>query len=118
LIKQKVLFSSRSSTCFITKNHGHHYFIPKRKVKVKCRSNFDSWGGMLSPVDYQEFSWKYINQIVEALADDDLGNCFRKRMLVRSWRNGKSRASALELTGLARLEMQDIFWWKHHFRKF
>jgi uroporphyrinogen decarboxylase len=25
---------------------------------------------MLSPVDYQEFSWKYINQIVEALADD------------------------------------------------
>jgi uroporphyrinogen decarboxylase len=30
---------------------------------------FDSWGGMLSPVDYQEFSWKYINQIIEALAD-------------------------------------------------
>lgn len=29
---------------------------------------FDSWGGMFSPVDYQEFSWKYINQIVEALA--------------------------------------------------
>src|SRR5699024_3873118 len=25
--------------------------------------------GMLSPVDYQEFSWKYINQIVESLAD-------------------------------------------------
>jgi uroporphyrinogen decarboxylase len=24
---------------------------------------------MLSPVDYQEFSWKYINQIIEALAD-------------------------------------------------
>jgi uroporphyrinogen decarboxylase len=43
----------------------------KEKVKGrKCRSNFDSWGGMLSPVDYQEFSWKYINQIVEALADD------------------------------------------------
>ena len=30
---------------------------------------FDSWGGMLSPVDYQEFSWKYINQIVEALSE-------------------------------------------------
>jgi uroporphyrinogen decarboxylase len=42
----------------------------QRKVKAsKCRSNFDSWGGMLSPVDYQEFSWKYINQIIEALAD-------------------------------------------------
>jgi uroporphyrinogen decarboxylase len=30
---------------------------------------FDSWGGMLSPVDYQEFSWKYINQIIDALAE-------------------------------------------------
>ncbi|WP_124978947.1 uroporphyrinogen decarboxylase [Nonlabens xiamenensis] len=28
---------------------------------------FDSWGGMLSPTDYQEFSWKYIQQIVDAL---------------------------------------------------
>ena len=25
---------------------------------------------MLSPVDYQEFSWQYINQIIEALKDD------------------------------------------------
>src|SRR5690606_6193620 len=29
---------------------------------------FDSWGGSLSPEDYQIFSWPYINQIVEALA--------------------------------------------------
>jgi uroporphyrinogen decarboxylase len=28
---------------------------------------FDSWGGMLSPTDYQEFSWQYIQQIVDAL---------------------------------------------------
>lgn len=28
---------------------------------------FDSWGGMLSPTDYQEFSWNYIQQIVDAL---------------------------------------------------
>ena len=31
---------------------------------------FDSWGGMLSPVDYQEFSWKYIQQIIDALKDE------------------------------------------------
>src|SRR5690606_1053059 len=31
---------------------------------------FDYWGGMISPVDYQEFSWKYRNQIVEVLADE------------------------------------------------
>jgi len=43
----------------------------KEKVKhgVNAVQIFDSWGGMLSPTDYQEFSWKYINQIVEALAD-------------------------------------------------
>ena len=28
---------------------------------------FDSWGGMLSPEDYQEFSWQYLQQIVTAL---------------------------------------------------
>jgi uroporphyrinogen decarboxylase len=43
----------------------------KEKVKngVNAVQIFDSWGGMLSAVDYQEFSWKYINQIIEALAD-------------------------------------------------
>ncbi|ATL44454.1 uroporphyrinogen decarboxylase [Elizabethkingia sp. HX WHF] len=42
----------------------------KRKVEkgVSAVQIFDSWGGMLSPADYQEFSWKYINQIVEALS--------------------------------------------------
>ncbi|HAY3550798.1 uroporphyrinogen decarboxylase [Elizabethkingia meningoseptica] len=42
----------------------------KRKVEkgVSAVQVFDSWGGMLSPEDYKEFSWKYINQIVEALS--------------------------------------------------
>ncbi len=42
----------------------------KEKVKhgVNAVQLFDSWGGMLSPTDYQEFSWNYLNQIVEALA--------------------------------------------------
>ena len=42
----------------------------KRKVEqgVSAVQIFDSWGGMLSPEDYQEFSWQYINQIVDALA--------------------------------------------------
>lgn len=42
----------------------------KRKVEtgVSAVQVFDSWGGMLSPYDYQEFSWHYINQIVEALS--------------------------------------------------
>ena len=41
----------------------------KAKVRAGCDvvQLFDSWGGMLSPEDYQEFSWSYINQIIEAL---------------------------------------------------
>ncbi len=41
----------------------------KRKVEkgVSAVQVFDSWGGMLSPEDYQEFSWQYIQQIVDAL---------------------------------------------------
>lgn len=42
----------------------------KRKVEkgVSAVQIFDSWGGMLSPEDYQTFSWQYINQIVEELS--------------------------------------------------
>ncbi|WP_431472493.1 uroporphyrinogen decarboxylase [Nonlabens sp. SCSIO 43208] len=41
----------------------------KEKVKhgVNAVQVFDSWGGMLSPVDYQEFSFQYIQQIIDAL---------------------------------------------------
>lgn len=42
----------------------------QRKVEsgVSAVQIFDSWGGMLSPEDYTEFSWKYIRQIVDALS--------------------------------------------------
>ncbi len=41
----------------------------KAKILAGCDvvQIFDSWGGMLSPEDYQEFSWSYIDQIIEAL---------------------------------------------------
>ena len=44
----------------------------KKKVDngVNAVQVFDSWGGMLSPVDYQEFSWTYIQQIIDALKDE------------------------------------------------
>ena len=29
---------------------------------------FDSWGGLLTPKDYQVFSWPYIQQIIDALS--------------------------------------------------
>lgn len=43
------------------------YLLEKVKAGVDVVQVFDSWGGMLSPEDYNEFSWKYIRQIVDAL---------------------------------------------------
>ncbi len=45
------------------------YLKGKVRAGVDAVQIFDSWGGMLSPTDYQEFSWQYINQIIEALKD-------------------------------------------------
>lgn len=45
------------------------YLKAKVKAGVNAVQVFDSWGGMLSPTDYQEFSWPYIQQIVDALKD-------------------------------------------------
>jgi len=44
------------------------YLKKKAHCGVSAVQIFDSWGGMLSPKDYREFSWKYIEQIVEALS--------------------------------------------------
>lgn len=69
------------------------------KMKVKAGVNavqiFDSWGGMLSPVDYQEFSWKYINQIIEALKDDAPVIAFGKGCWFALEEMANSNASAL-----------------------
>lgn len=46
------------------------YLKAKIAAGVDTVQIFDSWGGMLSPVDYQEFSWKYIQQIIDALKEE------------------------------------------------
>ncbi len=46
------------------------YLKAKVRAGVNAVQVFDSWGGMLSPVDYQEFSWQYIQQIVDALKNE------------------------------------------------
>ena len=69
----------------------------KAKVKSGCSAVqiFDSWGGMLSPTDYQEFSWQYINQIIEALKDDAPVIAFGKGCWFALGDMAKSNASAL-----------------------
>ncbi|MBD3662192.1 MAG: uroporphyrinogen decarboxylase, partial [Arenibacter algicola] len=46
------------------------YLKAKVKAGVNAVQVFDSWGGMLSPVDYQEFSFQYIQQIIDAIKDE------------------------------------------------
>jgi len=70
------------------------YLKEKVKAGVNAVQIFDSWGGMLSPVDYQEFSWKYINQIVEALAEVTPVIVFGKGCWFALNEMGKSKASA------------------------
>lgn len=71
------------------------YLKGKVAAGVNAVQIFDSWGGMLSPVDYQEFSWKYINQIVEALAPLTKVIVFGKGCWFALNEMGKSKASAL-----------------------
>lgn len=46
------------------------YLKAKVKNGVDAVQVFDSWGGMLAPADYREFSWQYIQQIIDALKDE------------------------------------------------
>ncbi len=69
----------------------------KKKVEAGCNAIqiFDSWGGMLSPVDYQEFSWKYINQIVEEISKVAPTIVFGKGCWFALGEMAQSKASAL-----------------------
>lgn len=71
------------------------YLKEKVKTGVNAVQIFDSWGGMLSPVDYQEFSWKYIKQIVDALADETEVIVFGKGCWFALGDMAQSKASAL-----------------------
>lgn len=72
-------FDKAKAFCFKNPNWAHlllqkitdvtiKYLEKKVESGVNAVQIFDSWGGLLSPKDYEEFSWKYINQIVEALS--------------------------------------------------
>lgn len=69
----------------------------KAKVAAGCDAVqiFDSWGGMLAPSDYHEFSWHYINQIIEALKDDAPVIAFGKGCWFALGDMAKSNATAL-----------------------
>lgn len=71
------------------------YLKEKVVAGVNAVQVFDSWGGMLSPTDYQEFSWQYIDQIIEALKGDAPVIAFGKGCWFALQDMAKSNASAL-----------------------
>lgn len=71
------------------------YLKGKVEVGVDAVQLFDSWGGMLSPVDYQEFSWQYMQQIIDALKDDIPVIAFGKGCWFALKEMSESGASAL-----------------------
>jgi len=71
------------------------YLKAKVAAGVDAIQLFDSWGGLLSPDDYNIFSWPYIQQIVTALKDDIPVIVFGKGCWFALHDMGKSGASAL-----------------------
>jgi len=54
------------------------YLKGQAKAGVDVVQIFDSWGGLLSPADFENLSLKYIRQIVAALKDEVLTIVFAK----------------------------------------
>ncbi|MGB2252291.1 MAG: uroporphyrinogen decarboxylase [Flavobacteriaceae bacterium] len=71
------------------------YLREKVKAGADVIQLFDSWGGLLSPADYQEFSWPYLQQIVDALSGSVPVIVFGKGCWFSLQEMSKSGASAL-----------------------
>ena len=71
------------------------YLREKVKAGADVIQLFDSWGGLLSPSDYQEFSWPYLKQIVDALSGSVPVIVFGKGCWFSLQEMSKSGASAL-----------------------
>ena len=71
------------------------YLKEKVKVGVDALQLFDSWGGVLSPEDYRLYSWRYTQQIVEALSEQVPVIVFAKGCWYALQEMSQSKAAAL-----------------------
>tara|TARA_B000000557_G_scaffold264603_1_gene270556 strand:+ start:1270 stop:2292 length:1023 start_codon:yes stop_codon:yes gene_type:complete len=71
------------------------YLREKVKAGADVIQLFDSWGGLLSPKDYQVFSWFYLQQIIDALSSSVPVIIFGKGCWFALPEMGKSGASAI-----------------------
>lgn len=69
----------------------------KKKIKhgVHAIQLFDSLGGILSPIDYKNFSWKYLNEIIEHLSQEVPIIVFGKGCYFSLEEMSKSKLSAI-----------------------
>ena len=85
------------------------YLRAKVAAGVHAVQLFDSWGGMLSPQDYSEFSWQYLQQIVTALKADAPVIVFGKGCWFALETMAQSGASALGVDWTCAPEMARKF---------
>lgn len=71
------------------------YLKAKIKAGVNAIQLFDSWGGLLSPEDYQTFSWQYLQQIIDAIKNESPVIVFGKGCWYALDTMAKSGASAI-----------------------
>jgi uroporphyrinogen decarboxylase len=71
------------------------YLKEKVKAGVDALQLFDSWGGVLSPEDYRLYSWRYTQQIVEALSEHVPVIVFAKGCWYALQEMSQSKAAAL-----------------------
>lgn len=71
------------------------YLKEKTKAGVDVIQIFDSWGGLLSPRDYDTFSWPYIQQIIDQLKGKIPLTVFAKGCRFALNKMAQSGASAL-----------------------
>ena len=71
------------------------YLLGKVEAGADAIQIFDSWGGLLCPRDYDEFSWKYIKQIVDVISERVPVIVFAKGCWFALQEMAKSNVSAL-----------------------
>jgi len=99
-------FDKAKEFCFTNPSAAHNllqkltdttieYLKAKITAGVDAVQIFDSWGGLLSPSDYNVFSWSYIQQIIDAVKDHAPVIVFGKGCWFALGEMSKSGASAL-----------------------
>jgi uroporphyrinogen decarboxylase len=85
------------------------YLRAQAKAGADVVQVFDSWGGLLSPKDFEEFSLQYIRQIIAALKNETLTILFAKGAWFSLDEMSKTGANALGIDWCVTAEKARMF---------